>query len=185
VPPTASAFAKIHHPKKRAFLRAFALTAGNATRAARVAGVDVSTPRHWRKTDPAFAELFEVAKEVAADVMEAEAARRATEGVLTPAGWYKGKPGGYVREMSDTLLIFLLKGARAEKYRERVEVTGKVAHLVARLDMARLPDPIIDRIAAGEPVEAVLADYVARGGTVPTLPPGRDVSPPSDGESGS
>ena len=36
-----------------------------------------------------------------------------------PAGWYKGKAGGTVREYSDLLLIFLLKGMRPEKYRER------------------------------------------------------------------
>ncbi len=36
----------------------------------------------------------ELAKEDAADTLEAEACRRAVEGVEKPVGWYKGKPGG-------------------------------------------------------------------------------------------
>lgn len=35
-------------------------------------------------------------------------------------------------EYSDTLLIFLLKGAKPERYRERVEHTGEVRALVVR-----------------------------------------------------
>ncbi len=53
-----------------------------------------------------------MAKEEVADLLEAEAWRRAVEGVEKPVGWYKGKPGGYVREYSDTLLIFPLRGLR-------------------------------------------------------------------------
>lgn len=34
--------------------------------------------------------------------------RRAVEGVETPVGWYKGNPGAYVREYSDTRLMFRL-----------------------------------------------------------------------------
>ena len=52
---------------------------------------------------------------MAADILEDEVDRRAVEGVEKPVGWHKGKPGGYVREYSDTLLIFLLKGDRPEK----------------------------------------------------------------------
>ena len=55
--------------------------------------------------------LVEPAPVMAADILEAEAYRRALEGREKPVGWYKGKPGGYVREYSDVLLMSLLKGA--------------------------------------------------------------------------
>jgi hypothetical protein len=42
-----------------------------------------------------------------------------TEGV-----YYKGKPVGVKRIYSDALLMFLLRGARPEKYRTGVELTG-------------------------------------------------------------
>ena len=38
----------------------------------------------------------------------------------------KGQAGGTVREYSDTLLIFLLKGMKPEKYRERYQVDHNV-----------------------------------------------------------
>jgi len=34
--------------------------------------------------------------------------------------YYQGKPCGVVTEYSDTLLIFLMKGAMPEKYKDRV-----------------------------------------------------------------
>ena len=73
--------------------------------------------------------------------------------VQKPVGWYKGKPGGTVREYSDILLIFLLKALRPEKYRERVDVRGVLAHL----DISRLPDELVARPAAGENPISVLA----------------------------
>ncbi|MBI2089924.1 MAG: hypothetical protein HYT78_14500 [Deltaproteobacteria bacterium] len=47
-------------------------------------------------------------------------------------GFWKGKASEYVHRYSDTLLIFLLKGARREKYRERQEIThqGSIASKV-------------------------------------------------------
>jgi hypothetical protein len=65
-----------------------------------------------------------MAKEMAADRLEEEAWRRAVDGVEEPVGFYRGEPGAYVRRYSDTLLIFLLKGLRPEKYRERYEHSG-------------------------------------------------------------
>ncbi len=68
-------------------------------------------------------------------------------------GWYKGVAGGTVRRYSDNLLMFLLKGARPEQYRERYEVRGTLAHL----DLRRLPDDLIERLAKGGDPHAVLA----------------------------
>ncbi len=100
--------------------------------------------------------LLSGAEEVAADRLEAEAWRRAVEGVERPVGWYQGKPGGYVKEYSDVLLIFLLKGLRPEKYRERMELKGGLA----RLDLRQLPDHLLERIANGEHILSVLASAV-------------------------
>ncbi len=47
------------------------------------------------------------------------------EGWEEPAGWYQGEAGGTVRRYSDTLLIFLLKGHRPERFHEQVRHTGE------------------------------------------------------------
>ncbi len=57
----------------------------------------------------------------ACDILEGEAWRRAVQGVERPIH-YQGAQVDTIREYSDTLLIFLLKGARPEKYRERFEM---------------------------------------------------------------
>jgi hypothetical protein len=148
-------FGEIQEPKKRAFLICFVANAGQVGKASKDAEVDPSTPYNWRKNDPAFAEAYERAKVLAAEVLEQEAVRRAFEGVEEPTGWYQGKPGGHVRKYADTLLIFLLKGMMPEKYRERTDVNLKGA--VANLNIAVLPDELLARIAAGENPSAVLA----------------------------
>ena len=120
-----SEFRHISHMKKRAFLAAFA-ECGTVTHAAEIAGISRRMVQYWKKDDPEFAEAFRVAEEKAADRLEQEARRRAIEGVSEPV-FHKGEVVGTVQKYSDTLLIFLLKGARPEKYRERVtqEITGK------------------------------------------------------------
>ena len=133
------------NPHQRAFLAAFRET-GNVRLACEVAKVGRSSHYRWLDKDPEYREAFELAKEDAADILEAEAYRRAVEGVEKPVGWYKGKPGGTVREYSDILLIFLLKALRPEKYRERVEVRGAFASI----DLNRLSDEQLARISAGE-----------------------------------
>ncbi len=92
-------------------------------------------------------------KEDAADTLEAEAYRRAVEGVEKPTGWYRGVAGGVVREYSDSLLMFLLKGIRPDKYKDRVEFKGALASI----DLNKLPDELLARIAAGEHPLSVLA----------------------------
>ena len=140
------------HPKKRAFLAAFR-ESGNVRLACETAGVGRSSTYRWLDEDAEYREAFDLAKEDAADTLEAEAYRRAVRGVKKPVGWYKGEPGGQVTEYSDTLLIFLLKGARPEKYRERLELRGAIANL----DMRMLPDALLARIAGGEHPLQVLA----------------------------
>jgi len=156
-------FAEISHPKKRAFLSAFA-ECGNKSRAAEMAGIVKQTiyTRQWRE-DREFQAALESARVMAADVLEQEAHRRAVEGVEEPVGWYKGVAGGTVRRYSDTLLIFTLKGLLPDRYRERKDVRS----VLDRLDISRLPDELVARLAAGENPITVLAPIVQGAGELP------------------
>jgi hypothetical protein len=110
--------------KQNAFLKAYARR-GTITHAARDAGVPVSYHYNWLEIDPDYPQKFKLAHQEAVEELEAEARRRAIEGVEEATGWYKGVPGGFVQRYSDTLLIFLLKGALPDKYKDRHEHTGK------------------------------------------------------------
>lgn len=118
-------------PKKDwrdAFIEALSTT-GNVKLACVAAGIGRTTVYTERKNNDGFAQSWDVALEEAADLLEDEARRRAVEGVAEPI-IYKGKivtiadpetgieTPLILRKYSDTLLIFLLKGARPEKYRE-------------------------------------------------------------------
>lgn len=88
----------------------------------------------WRESDPDFAAAWDKAKAAGIEALEDEALRRAFEGTDKPV-FYLGAEVGTIREYSDTLAIFLLKGAKPEKYRERTEtkhdVGGTLAELIA------------------------------------------------------
>ncbi len=64
-----------------------------------------------------------------------------------------------MREYSDNLTIFLLKGLRPEKYRDRVELRGALANI----DISYLPDHLLQRVADGEHIMSVLASAVELG----------------------
>jgi len=153
-------FPQIPQPKRRKVLAAMARTC-NLLRACQIADVDPSTHYHWMREDPVYAAAFEIAKSRGADMLEAEAVRRAYQGIdepvfnggkramdfvfnedgtvkmqTNPDGSLKLDADGLpmpamipaaVRKYSDTLLIFLMKGAMPDKYRERWtgELTGK------------------------------------------------------------
>ena len=110
--------------QQRAFCDAY-ITEGTITHASTKAGVDSRYHYIWLERDPDYPEMFQAAKTAAIDQLEREARRRAVEGVEEATGWYKGEPGGFVKRYSDTLLIFLLKGALPDKYKDRHEHTGK------------------------------------------------------------
>lgn len=102
---------------QRAFLACYG-EMGVIRQACKVAKVGRQTHYDWMKRDPEYRAAFELAQEDAVDSLEAEVYRRAVTGVLKPVGWYKGVAGGEVREYSDNLLMFYLKGLAPEKYRE-------------------------------------------------------------------
>ena len=108
------------------FLESFRIT-GNTTTAAAAAGLGRSTVYVFLEEDEEFSFAYHQAEAEATEHLEAEARRRAVEGTV------RHKPLMYmgevvaeevIREYSDTLLIFLLKGRAPEKYRERFEHTG-------------------------------------------------------------
>lgn len=110
--------------QQKAFLKAYTKH-GTITHAAREAGFSHSYHYKWLDIDPEYPELFKAAHQEAVEALEREARRRAVEGVEEPTGWYQGQPGGFVKRYSDTLLIFLLKGALPDKYKDRHEHTGR------------------------------------------------------------
>ena len=73
----------------------------------------------WLEGDPDYRKQFEQSRKRIVQLLEDEALRRAVEGVEKPIS-VNGETK-IIREYSDTLLIFLLKGAAPEKYRERYE----------------------------------------------------------------
>lgn len=88
-----------------------------------MAGIARETAWKARKRDPAFTEAWDAAMEDARDLLEIEARRRVVQGVGRPVLHQRHKVGA-VRGYSATLLIFLFKGGRPEKYRERFERSG-------------------------------------------------------------
>ena len=124
---------------KEPFLEQFALS-GNQTLSLRPLGVHRTTVKRARDADPEFEEAYQDAKEGATDLMVAEARRRAVAGVRDPViyqgqqQYVRGSDGELrlddrgdpipltIRKYSDTLLIFLIKGARPGTYRDNVSV---------------------------------------------------------------
>jgi hypothetical protein len=126
---------KTPHVKKTAFLAAYART-GNISKAAEDAGVDRKLHYQWLKNDPAYPDAFTEAHEKSVERMEAEADRRAVQG-LQKVKTYQGEiimvPSDLTdpespkvplieHEYSDTLLIFRLKALKPEKYRDNASV---------------------------------------------------------------
>lgn len=89
-----------------------------------------------RNTDEAFAQAFDEIEEETTEHMEREAYRRGVEGVDEPVFW-QGRESGAIRKYSDTLLIFMLKARRPEKYRDRhsIEHAGEIKHQIAGVDI--------------------------------------------------
>jgi terminase small subunit-like protein len=113
----------IRTPKTRAeFLAALRETC-NVTKACELSGVARRSIYDWRDEDSEFAADWQKALDVAADLLEEEAIRRAKDGTKKPV-YQGGELVGHIQEYSDTLLIFLLKGAKPKKYSDLQRHTG-------------------------------------------------------------
>jgi hypothetical protein len=128
---------KLTPERKAAFCAALAASGGNVSRACQAVDIARMTAYEWRDEDPAFAAAWERAKAIGMDALEDEATRRAFEGFDRPIV-HQGVITATMREYSDTLAIFLLKGGKPEKYRERIDqnVNGSVTLTV----MTGVPD---------------------------------------------
>lgn len=151
--------AKATARRRRAFLDAFRLC-GNVSEAAAAAKVNRSTHYEWMN-DRAYAAAFEHAQAEAADLLVAEARRRAVNGVEEPVIHQGQLMGAYVNEKgetvssttpgarlipltvtkkSDVLLMFLIKGALPGVYRDNVKVEQTVSGGVAIDVNGEIPD---------------------------------------------
>ncbi len=101
---------------RTAFLSKLSKT-GNVLDACKAGRITRSNVYRAREEDERFKAAWDAALDEAADLLEKEARRRAVNGVKEPV-FYKGKVVGDIKRFSDSLLMFLLKGTRPDKYRE-------------------------------------------------------------------
>lgn len=137
---------------------------GNVSDAARKAGIGRQTAYDWRAAEDGFAAAWDEALETAIDTLESEAWRRAREGTKRPIIGRiakdedgiltddKGRPL-YLHEYSDSLMQFLLKAHRPQKYRERIQIDGLLQHI----DVSALPPDKLERLTQAKTPEDVLA----------------------------
>lgn len=114
----AKSYTFVKDKQKNKFLNIF-VSLGTVSRAAEKMKLSRQTHYDWLWSDDDYAAAFERAKEIAGDMLEDEAFRRATgyeENV-----YHKGKKVGTKVVYSDRLLEFLLKGAKPDKYKDRVQ----------------------------------------------------------------
>lgn len=90
-------------------------------------GLSRQTMYMWREEDPQFYADWKKALAHGAEVLEDEAIRRGHLGYDVKV-YQGGKVVGVERKFSDTLLIFMLKGANPDKYADRLkqDLTGKM-----------------------------------------------------------
>ena len=129
----------IRTPEKRAAFLEDLANHGNVTQACETIGVGRVAIYKWRNEDPEFMADWEAALELGTDALEDEAVRRGRDGVLRPV-YQGGAEVGAVREYSDTLLIFMLKARRPDKFKDRVQ--SDVTVTAAFTDVLKQADEI-------------------------------------------
>ena len=129
---------KFTDEKRRVFLEALAAV-GNVTQAAKSAGLSRTIVYKRRREDEDFARDWDEAKWIGGGALEDEAIRRARDGWEVPV-FHDGQKCGTVRKYSDTLLIFLLKGAMPDKYadRQKTELSNPDGTLNSAMSDAQL-----------------------------------------------
>jgi hypothetical protein len=135
---------KLTRECRERFLKALAET-GIVSAAVEIAGTSRTRVYELRKRDAAFAKAWDEAEEQAADALEAEAWRRAVDGVPEPlvsAGKVVRDDDGQplaIRRYSDTLMLALLKARRPERFKDRAYIEHDISDRVAdRLEAASL-----------------------------------------------
>jgi len=123
--------------KRKKLLESLVETGGNVSRSCLLAGVSKVAAYEWRKCDAEFATEWDEAIETGTEAMEEEARRRAFQGVDKPV-FYQGEECGAIREYSDTLMIFLLKARKPDKYREKIQISVPDIDAAIERQLARL-----------------------------------------------
>lgn len=114
--------------KKKVFLKAFQHI-GTVSHACTAVWLSAKTVYKWLDEDPQFKRDFKIAHKIFVDELEKVA-------------FIRGKQG-----YSDTMLIFLLKGNRPERYAERVSMThdGKVeSFLTGPVDLLKIAAAMVE-----------------------------------------
>lgn len=124
-----SAATKLTPKKREKFCKAIIDSFGNITRAAKAAGTTKEAVYKLRKKDESFRAAWDAALDTSIANLESECHRRAFKGVRKGV-FYKGQKVAEECEYSDTLAIFLLKGAKPLKYRDNVNLSGGVEQKV-------------------------------------------------------
>ncbi|MEP6820246.1 MAG: hypothetical protein ABJA18_11980 [bacterium] len=119
-----------HKVWRKAFLKSLA-DCGIVRAAAEEAGISPKAAYNLRHSDPEFAADWQASLDLAADSLEGEIRRRAFAG-------------------SDLLAIFLMKGLRPEKFREKVYVSTAQLDTMIERELSKLKDEQPE-----EPTEAV------------------------------
>lgn len=129
---------KITQAKLNKFLVVLRQT-GKVGVAAKAAGYASSAYiREVYHKDAAFAKAWDDALQIAHDdILEPEAIRRAVEGFEKDV-YFKGEVVGTELVHSDQLLMFLMRGANPNKYRENVNINGHISH-THKIGIAVLP----------------------------------------------
>ncbi len=134
---------------KQRFLDEFRVR-GIVSHACAAAAIARTTHRNWLEADTEYAQAFLDAEEDVADTLEAEARRRAIEGVVEPVGFYLGRSTTFVTRYSDPLLAKLLDGRRASIYgKQWHEHTGPGGGPIM---VTRIENVIVDPKGEGEDV---------------------------------
>jgi hypothetical protein len=136
-------------PKQELFLRAFS-KCGIVSLAARQAKINKATHYKWLKDDPSYGERFAQGQETAIEYLEELLLRQAEGGNIAA-------------------IIFALKAARPEKYRDnyRVELTGRDGGPISTATVGgvdhylHLSDEQLERIAASGLEDVELAPATA------------------------
>jgi hypothetical protein len=126
-------------PEKDAKFVEMLASGASVAAAAKAAGYGRQRLYECREADPELAAAWDDALEEGTDLLEDEALRRAKDGVEEPR-FYEGEVCGHVRKYSDTLMIFLLKARRPEKYGDKAQ-TDHTGNLTMRWPGARRQPP--------------------------------------------
>lgn len=148
---TSNVALNLNHPERwqPIFIEALRQT-GHVGNSCEAANVSRATVYNHRRDDQAFASQWDQAISDAAWTLEDEATRRARDGVDEPI-FYRDTLIGSQKKYSDTLLMFLLKGNRPEKFSDKLTI---------RLDPRQAAILKEHGLTAGEALEMLLQELV-------------------------